>query len=57
MLLVKVVIGPAGSRAMGYVILGPGPVLNVHACPLPIYTSWWTNIHVVSVMIPITKSY
>ena len=43
-------IGPAGSRAMGYGILGPGPVLDACAFPVPILkvcTSCRTNIHVV----------
>ena len=31
----EVVIGPAGSRAMGY---GPGPVLDAHAFLVPIPT-------------------
>ena len=43
-------IGPAGSRAMGKGILGPGPVLDERAFPVPIpivCTSCRTNIHVV----------
>ena len=43
-------IGPAGSRAMGLGNIGPGPVLDARAFPVPIpkvCTSCRTNIHVV----------
>ena len=51
------VIGPAGSRAMGQGTLGPGPVLNVHACPLPVLkvcTSCWIKFNTEDSEIEIT---
>ena len=46
-ILFKVVIGLAGSRAMGWGILGPGPVLDACALLVPIMpkvcTSCQTN--------------
>ena len=49
----EVDIDPAGSRAMGEGILGPGPVLDARAFPVPIpkvCTSCRSNIHVVAFM-------
>ena len=54
----EVNIGPAGSRAMGYGILGPGLVLDARAFSVPIpkvCTSCRTNIHIVNFMSPVLR--